>query len=319
MIIALRDYDLTAARRRVRDAIDFERRLGPRIGGRLYRHLTFARDAVNVIGANLSSALTYLQVAYGGTLTATDCDIGQLTPALPLVRAWMILRGHPSWGGGVHQYFHRESVIEPGNWENGPRDGGALLERCYLESPPAWDIERFEATVLEGAAAVYGTEPLDSEWLPGQVYPGSPIGRYFSILSMSMELQAIGALDPAFTRQDALVGEWWLVQPVSPRLQHYRLVRQLGMRMGGYVPSEMLDDPRRVVMGWYAEDSEMSPEDIEDRLARSKWVAGWRRVIWRRDETPLDSPTFDFVRRLEGVTEDSYGPYRHSTDLPPWR
>ena len=89
--------------------------------------------------------------------------------------------------------------------------------------------------------------------------------------------------------------------------------------MGGYVPSEMLDDPRRVVMAWYAEDSEMSPEDIEARLASSKWVAGWRRVLWRRDETPLDSPTFDFVRRLEGVTEDSYVPYRHSTDLPPWR
>ncbi|MBC7461159.1 MAG: hypothetical protein H7287_07340 [Thermoleophilia bacterium] len=319
MIIAIRDYNLTAARQRVRETIDFERRLGTLFGAGLNRELTSATDAVRVLGVRISLALTRLQVGNGGTLTPTHCDIGQLTPALPLVRAWMILRGHPSWGGGVHQYFHREAVVEPGEWENGPRDGGALLERCYLESPPAWDVERFEATVLEGAAAVFGTEPLDSEWIPGQVYPGSPIGRYFSILSMSMELQAIGALDPAFTRQDALTGEWWLVQPVSPRLQHYRLVRQLGMQMGGYVPSEMLDDPRRVVMAWYAEDSEMSPEDIEARLASSKWVAGWRRVLWRRDETPLDSPTFDFVRRLEGVTEDSYGPYRHSTDLPPWR
>jgi hypothetical protein len=53
---------------------------------------------------------------------------------------------------------------------------------------------------------------------------------------------------------------------------------------------------------------------IED----SKFVAGWQKVLWAKDRAPLSDPSFDLVGRLEGVTEDSYGPYRHSSELPPW-
>ncbi|HEY0192127.1 MAG TPA: hypothetical protein VGC42_13495, partial [Kofleriaceae bacterium] len=148
-------------------------------------------------------------------------------------------------------------------------------------------------------------------------YPGSRIAMYAVIWEYAMVYEAAGALEPSYARADALSGEWWLIQPVSPHLRHDDLARGLGLEMAGYLPPGAVDVPGRVVMACYPRE-EMEDSRRVALLRDNKFVAGFQKVSWARDRFPLDQPGFDLVGRLEGVTEESYGPYRHSSELPAW-
>ncbi|MEO6774643.1 MAG: hypothetical protein ABI467_16805, partial [Kofleriaceae bacterium] len=121
---------------------------------------------------------------------------------------------------------------------------------------------------------------------------------------------------PAFTRRDALIGEWWLLQPVSPRLSHHHLAQRFGLHYQGILPATHVDAPGRVVITCFP-SQEMSDAHRISLIEDSKFVAGYQKVRWSKGQPPLDDQAFDLAK-LEGVTEDSYGPYRHSSELPPW-
>ena len=54
------------------------------------------------------------------------------------------------------------------------------------------------------------------------------------------------------------------------------------------------------------------------RVEGSKWFAGAKKVLWTKDGPPLSDRGFELVPTLTGMTEGSYGPYRHSSELPPF-
>jgi hypothetical protein len=135
------------------------------------------------------------------------------------------------------------------------------------------------------------------------------------VLGYSALIDAVGAYEPGFTARHALVGEWWLIQPVSPRLDHDALASRLRLELAGYLPAAHVDAAGRVVMACYPR-AEQADAARAARLADSKWVAGWEKVTWTIDGPPLSDPAFALVERLDGVTETSYGPYRHSSELP---
>lgn len=319
MLIPLRNYDTAAAKQRIHALVDRERGLGwDSYSTDMVRSLHGAREAVACVGYALVNALAILPIGEGGTATGEGAWLHEVKPEMPLVQALMICRGHPCHPGFGHMRFERpgQSSI-PTGWHDGLHDIGPVLERMYAASPRSWDLARLEAIVFEGAIAAYGDEEIDSSWLFGEIYPGSQISKYMGVLLDAAILDAFGAFDPSFSRQDALSGEWWLLQPVSPRLQNGQLARQLGLTLAGHLPPRYVDVPGRAVMVCFAREP-ASDEARMDRIRDSKWIAGATKVVWDKGHAPLSDPGFELIPRLEGVTEDSYGPYKHSSELPPW-
>jgi hypothetical protein len=240
----------------------------------------------------------------------------EVKPQLPLVRALMIARGHPCHPGFGHLRFERPGQAPiPEPWHDGAHDVGPVLERLYAAAPQPWSLERLEATVFEGACAAYGDEEVDADWELHKIYPGSQISEYMSILYTTALYDAFGAFDPAFTRQDALSGEWWLLQPVSPRLENWELAGRMGLELGGYLPPEHVDVPGRLIMACYAREL-LTDERRIRRIEDSKWIAGAQKVLWTKDKPPLSDPNFELVQNMSDVTTTSHGPYRHSSELP---
>jgi hypothetical protein len=327
--IKLRDYDLDAARLRFRDRVDRERGLVFDERGHLAEIDTEwvraldnwsaeSRTALFSLYCSISGALERLPVEMGGAVSPVEGGYAalpqNLTPKLPLVQAMMVLRGHPCYPGFGEVPFERPEQLAAYL----PSDIGPLLEAMYAADPQLWDLRRLERLVLDGAIEYHcGDVEIEPTWTPDMVYPGSKVGRYLGILTKTFLFDAFDAFAPSFTRQDALVGEWWLLQPVSPRLSHHHLAAKFGLRHAGYLPPSHVDAEGRVVMACFptqAMDDAHRIRLIED----SKFVAGWQKVLWAKDRAPLSDPNFDLVGRLKGVTEDSYGPYRHSSELPPW-
>ena len=137
----------------------------------------------------------------------------------------------PGAGGGIRTPYVRAET-------GGPHDAGPVLERLYAEHPRLHGTSRSSRLVFEAACQAFGSQELESTWLFDEVYPGSRIGSYMSILHETMLFDLVGAFDPAFSRQDAPVGEWWLIQPESPRLQNAQLAGHMGLELAGYLPIE---------------------------------------------------------------------------------
>jgi hypothetical protein len=326
--IKLRDYDLDAARLRFRARVDRER--GLVFNGRgglaeidtesiraLDNWSTELRTALFSLYGSISGALERLPVEMGGAVSPVDGGYAalpqNLAPELPLVRALMVLRGHPCHPGFAEVPFERpeQPVAYP------PSNIAPLLEAMYADDPQPWDLRRLERLVLDGAIQYHcGDVEIDPTWTPNMIYPGSQVGEYMWILKKTFLFDAFDAFEPSFTRRDALIGEWWLLQPVSPRLSHHHLAAKFGLHHARFLPPSHVDAEGRVVMACFptqAMDDSHRVRLIED----SKFVAGWQKVLWAKDRAPLNDPGFDLVN-LEGVTENSYGPYRHSSELPPW-
>jgi hypothetical protein len=324
--IKLRDYDLEAARARFSARVDRERGLvfdwreGIDPMTQRVRELgnwSSYKTAVFRVGGSIRRALEHLPVELGGAVSPVEGGYAalpeNLRPDLPLVRAWMVLRGHPCHAPFQDEWFERTE--QPDAYPK--RDIAPLLESMYAADPQPWDLRRLERLVLDGAIKYCGDVEIDSMWQPGMIYPGSKVSEYMWILRETFLYDAFGAFDPAFTRRDALVGEWWLLQPVSPRLSHYHLAQKFGLWHAGYLPPSHVDAEGRVIMACCPTQA-MSDSHRESLLGDSKFVAGWQKVLWAKNKPPLDDPSFDLVTVLEGVTEESYGPYRHSSELPPW-
>jgi hypothetical protein len=330
MTIKLRDYDLDAARTRFRKRVLKDRGLvfdwndDLSIGDtELLRELEepqqgcTPKTATWLLEVALARALEVLPIEDGGTVAKVEGGYAalpsNLTKELPLVRALMVLRGHPR-----HDRFRAIRLERPEQPESYPKvDIGPTLEAMYQAAPQAWSVAAFETIVFDGATTYCGDVPVEPEWTPDMIYPGSRVGEYMSILAETFLLDAVGAFDPGFTRRDALIGEWWLLQPVSPRLSHHHLAQQFGLHLAGFVPPSHVDADGRVVMVCFP-TQKMSDQHRAGLIESSKFVAGWKKVLWTKDQPPLSDLSFDLAW-LQGVTEDSYGPYRHSSELPPWR
>ena len=336
MTIKLRDYDLDTARERYRSSrVSRERGLVFDWRGdikqietkwiRQLGHLSFYQTSVFRLESSITRALATLPVEEGGTVEPVTggyaARIRNVTPALPLVRALMVLRGHPCRSKFEKIRLKRPEQpvdwAEPGDPPGTEYDLGALLESYYVADPQPWDLARFESLIFEGARTYCGDVRVEPEWTPEMIYPGSRVSEYMGVLAKSFMYDAFGAFDPAFTRRDALVGEWWLLQPVSPRLSHYHLAQQFGLHHMGFLPPDHVDVEGRVVMACFPVGS-MSDAHRVRLIEDSKYIMGWQKVHWTKEHGPLADPSFDLIELLEGVTEESYGPYRHATELPAW-
>jgi hypothetical protein len=326
MTIQLRDYDLTAARLRILQRADRVRGLVMDRDGYVdVLHTKRIREldqtdldlAIRSIQFTLMNALSHLHVELGGTVAQVPGGYAALRenlhPRLPLVHALMILRGHPR-----HPGYHGESLHRWEQAEGYPHaEIGQLLEDLYSANPLPWDLEVFERTVLDGARRYCGEVDVEPDWDPAMIYPGAPVNEYTMVLEKTILFDAFGAFDPAFTRADALVGEWWLLQPVSPRLQHHFLARELALYFMGILPQTHVDAAGRVVMACFP-TSELTEQQRIEAIEDSKWIAGWKKVVWTKNEPPLRDAGFDLAS-FEGVPEEGpYGPYRHSSELPRW-
>lgn len=325
--IKLRDYDLEAARVRFAARVDRERGLvfdsRENIAAtdtqwvRELGNWSSYDTALSHVGGSIRGALERLPVELGGAVSPVEGGYAALPENvksdLPLVRALMVLRGHPCHPGFGKVWLERPE--QPASYAK--RDIAPQLESMYVADPQPWDLRRFERLLFDGAIKYCGDVEIDPTWQPDMVYPGSKVGEYMGILGYTFLYGAFGAFDPAFTRRDALVGEWWLLQPVSPRLSHYHLAREFGLWHAGYLPLSHVDVEGRVIMACVPTRA-MADSHRASLLADSKFIAGWQKVLWAKDRQPLSDATFDLMGALEGVTDDSYGPYRHSSELPPW-
>ena len=125
----------------------------------------------------------------------------------------------------------------------------------------------------------------------------------------------------------------WLVQPVSPDLNHQALGERLGFaQVVGVLPKHLVDDPGRMVlvMGPALGDE----AEIDRRLKDNKFVCGFKKESWVVVGTgyPFDQPDFaiyplesDYVRNAlaagdasEAMTPGDGHVYKHSSQLPEW-
>ena len=321
MNIKIKDYDLAAGQARMRATLS--RELG--LGSRSYetdkiRKLTGPADVVRWMRFHVLDALQHLSVGEGGLATTAGASAYELTFDLPLVRAALMLAAHPGATPIEHHAFRGNQ--SPDVWENTKHDAGPVLGALFEKHGGTWNLRKFEATVWNAFVAAYGNETCSSEQPLNNFFAGSSISQYASILAAATLFDFFGAFDPAFSRQDALQGEWWLIQPVSPRLKHRILAERVDLKLAGYLPPNAVDAPGRVVMCCYRDDSHRDNAWREATLRDDKYVAGMQRVIWHRDQWPLSLPNFDLLKVTNFMAlvpeADSYGPYKHSSDLPPW-
>ncbi|HEY4177715.1 MAG TPA: hypothetical protein VGM90_12805 [Kofleriaceae bacterium] len=318
MSILLKDYDLDAAKERMRSHIDFERRLSTDFGWtQAIRECKAPPWAAEMVSYSLLAALEALPVSEGGTAApvgpngAWEAVVENLTLDLPLVQALLMLSAYPG-----HPGFHGVKFERPGQ-TNGPNPG-PVIDALRAAHPQTWDLAKARDLIFDGMCRAFGDSTIDPDWLPDEIYPGSRISNYTHGLHDILLYDMFGAFDPRFTRQDALCGEWWLLQPVSPRLVQWQLASRVGLQLAGYLPPNYVDAEGRVVLVCYARDR-MSDAHRIQLIENERFIAGWQKVLWSKDCSPLADPTFDLVTGgLKGVTENSYGPYRHSAELPPW-
>lgn len=125
----------------------------------------------------------------------------------------------------------------------------------------------------------------------------------------------------------------WLVQPVSPSINHQALADRIGfVQVLGALDRNLLDDPHRLVlaMGPARDDDAV----IDRRLKDNKFVAGFQKEKWilTGNGYPFDQPDFalyplesEYVRNGIAASEkdatsraagDHY--FKHSTQLTPF-
>jgi hypothetical protein len=324
MQIKIKDYDLLAGQERLRKEYSRELGLGSDSGETEFVRsiITSPTRAISSLQAAVCRALQYLPVGEGGLATTVGPSAFDLTLDLPLVKACLMLAAHSKAKPIAHTPFRGNagygSAGYVADFKNTKHDAGPVLDALYQKHGGTWDLKAFEALVWNALVTAYGEETCDSAHALNNFFPGSHIGRYASILAASTLYDFFGAFDPSFTHLDALVGEWWLIQPVSPRLDHYKLAGNLGFHMAGYMPAASLDTPARVVMACYRNRHNWGPHDFASSINSNKFCAGYQRVVWSRNAVPLNQPSFAFVEDLTGVTPESYGPYKHSSELPRW-
>lgn len=221
----------------------------------------------------------------------------------PLTRAVRRLRSHPSWKQ-LEPYFDDKIVG---------------IEEHHERSPLAWDLEATRAELIAWLRRVDAPAERSARLEEVSGGPFEPVYSWVKLLTALVILETFGAFDPAFTRRHALRGDWWLLQPVSPRLDHDQIAIQLGLTLVGYLPAGHVDVDGRVVMACF-ERTRRPFAERRDILADSKWVAGFEHVRWTLDQPPLSDSSFDLALRLEPFPSEGndYAPYRHSTTLPRW-
>ena len=256
--IHLRDYDFEAARARVHARVDRARGLvfenGQPAGfltGKIRecygRYMTGdLMVPIYRLQSELVRALEVLPVEMGGSVQAVPGGYAALPsnlhPELPLVRALMIARGHPTHGPFADVRFLRAEQPDsvPGS------DIAPLLERMYTAAPVAWDEAALQRTIIDGAKSVFGDLGIYPTSDPDDIWLGTFPHAHLYPLATAFILEAAGVLEPGFTRQDALAGEWWLLQPTSPRIDFYALARRLDLFCMGVMPAAHVDVPGRM-------------------------------------------------------------------------
>jgi hypothetical protein len=112
---------------------------------------------------------------------------------------------------------------------------------------------------------------------------------------------------------EVLAGDLWLLQPVSPRLNMVKVLRQLDLQLLGYLPPQYVDVPGRAVLvcrQW--PDPRLSEDELDAELRDTKWINGYQKVTWTKDTPPLADAAFRLLATLDG------GGFKHSSELPPF-
>jgi hypothetical protein len=222
------------------------------------------------------------------------------------------VRSHPRW--------RAPSGIRSDTWP-------AEFEAWHRRAPLPWDLRAALDELLVDFLAAHGDQDISY----GCGY--HDLEYYFSPRFGPIERlvanDVLGAFSPTFRRGEALRGGWWLIQPVSPRVVPDALCRQLGLRLVGYLPLSHVDAPGRFVLACQNVESVMprgrdawihEEAQILRRIHDNRFVAGHSHISWSTDAPPLSDPTFDldFVPHPVPPDGPGYGPYRHSSDLPPY-
>lgn len=308
--VPLRDYDFAAARASAVANVDIRRGLvfdekGIADGSTHALRTLHANDragvatALTAVEQDVLFALKYLQPRFGGA------PVAEFHADLPLVRVLMMLAAHPS-----HPGFHAR-------WPNAEAVKTAeVLEALRREATPAsWSLGALEATLV---AIVH------EHWSDVEIPIDRPLDlalfnerpwRVLRILHRVATLDAASAFATTFTRQDALVGEWWLLQPRHLRLGHRDIAHALDLSFLGYMPQTHVDVPGRVLLACF----DRSTAPIAERAAqfeRTESFAGMQHVTWVKGEGPLADPSFDLAPTLDGLKGSTNGPYVPWSQLP---
>jgi hypothetical protein len=299
MTISLRDYDFTRAEAIVRAAVD--RDAGTSYGWdvtRMLRELNGAAHALVVMDVRVLAALRMLAVDEGGL------RLNARWPAEhPLVRILRRLRSHPAW--------QRRSTTD---------DVRMADEVAATNAPLSWSVRGAIGDVVAGIKQFIGAVDVPADGQPWQLRRSTRVYEWTQVFCDLISLDEFGAFSPSFTRGDALAGDVWLLQPVSPRLVLHEVAHKLGLELLGFLPAKAVDVAGRVVM--VCIDRVPASHDQRVRMLEdSKWIAGWKHTRWQRGKRPVSEPGFDLVTQLDVPEHDTsgpdrYGSYRHSSELP---
>lgn len=122
----------------------------------------------------------------------------------------------------------------------------------------------------------------------------------------------------------------WLVQPVSPDLNHEALAERVGCKqLLGVLPRNKVDHPQRMVL--VMGPGVVDDDEVDRRLKESKFVCGFKRDHWHivGGGYPFDQPDFllytlssEHVQSaLKSESEDgaiNNECFLHSSKLPDW-
>ena len=298
MMTTFKDFDFARAESALRATVDRDAGRGVDYDTtELLRTLTGADDALFTTHSRSHTALSCPRE--DGGLELTD----DWTLEHPLLRVIARLASHPALWGGM-------KLEHPDPFET------RIAEVCQPGLLP-WSARAAIDDVIAGFRTYFGDYDIPADRPIQQIMITNAVMDWRTVLESLITFDEYGAFDPTFTRQDALAGDLWLLQPVSPRLDHRRLAWQVGLEMLGFLPPSAVDVPGRVIMACI--DRVPMPADRRlEQIADNKWFAGVTRTRWQRRRPPLDNPTFDLLNRIEVPAADGYGAYAHSSELPRW-
>ena len=297
MMTTFKNFDFARAESALRATVDRDAGRGVDYDTtELLRTLTGADDALFTTHSRAQTVLSCPRE--DGGLELTD----DWTLEHPLLRVMARLASHP---------------LRPRPVPRDPIEVPARVAEVCRPGLLPWSARAAIDDAIAGFRTYFGDYAVLADRPIERIMITNVVMHWRALLAALITFDEYGAFDPTFTRQDALAGDLWLLQPVSPRLDHRRLAWQVGLEMLGFLPPSAVDVPGRVIMACI--DRVPMPADRRlEQIADNKFFAGVTRTRWQRRRPPLDNPTFDLLNRIEVPAADGYGAYAHSSERPRW-
>src|SRR5262249_42960112 len=111
-----------------------------------------------------------------------------------------------------------------------------------------WSAREAIVDLVDELRKRVGEVRVDSGMPPWSIRIDHHVATWMSLFCNLIALDEFGALQPEFSRGDALAGDVWLLQPVTPRRTYFSAVESLGLGYFGDLPPNWVDVPGRRVM-----------------------------------------------------------------------